>query len=553
MAIALKCNACGQDIQEQLAGDNPLCPACGKALQSPVESLPEVLRVSAADVVKPAAAPLPRLQTFDELDISEPLRKAVEGELAKDEKIVWLGRPSRNPAVHPPKTIMAVIGCVMLGLAVLLPLVFRGMPFIFPVACGLFGAVFLAGFWFMNPANSYHACYVLTDRRAILVEPGVLGLGLQSGPMGAMQRHSYKPQQLVALERRNNPRVPGAGDLIFEYVFTVNDASGRFASAGGTLQRTDKPQRTPRGFFFLDQVSEVEDLIRETLLANLEKKLDQDAKAPGSLTSPVSDAQAQPISAACKCGATIEAPGELTGQSVKCPKCAGVVVLPGGRAAETAAPEADNYREDGAVPADLKEKARGELGRGERLVWLAQPKTEIIFRRSLAYLVGGGLIVLFGLLLLAGAFAGKAGGAGKAAVQTPPPAGIMAGLPVVVLLIGAGCLLVPVYRWQMAQRSCYALTNRRALVFKQGLFGPTRESYSPGEVAQMRRSDSWVFANGGDLIFRSVTVITHSRNQQGISSSATTTHYGFLDIVHIGDVEKLVRETLIDRYAGNAV
>ena len=113
-------------------------------------------------------------------------------------------------------------------------------------------------------------------------------------------------------------------------------------------------------------------------------------------------------------------------------------------------------------------------------------------------------------------------------------------------------VLVPFYRWKMSQRSCYALTNRRALVYKQGLFGPTRESYSPIEVAAMRRADSWVFAQGGDLIFRTVTTVTTSRNSRGgSSSSVTTTHYGFLAIAHIQEVERLVRETLIDRFVDN--
>ena len=65
----------------------------------------------------------------------------------------------------------------------------------------------------------------------------------------------------------------------------------------------------------------------------------------------------------------------------------------------------------------------------------------------------------------------------------------------------------------------------------------------------MRRSDSWVFPGGGDLIFRSVTVISSSYNRRtGYSQSRRTIHYGFLSIAHVKDVEKLVRETLIDRF-----
>jgi hypothetical protein len=143
--------------------------------------------------------------------------------------------------------------------------------------------------------------------------------------------------------------------------------------------------------------------------------------------------------------------------------------------------------------------------------------------------------------------------------KTPPPPQGTGTLPAptkgsgtlpVLLLVGSLCFMgVPLYRWKMAQRSCYALTNRRALVFRQGLFGPSRESYSPAEVAQMRRGDSWLFEAGGDVIFRTVTVVRTSYNRRGgASTSVTTTHYGFLAIARVREVEKLVRETLIDPF-----
>jgi hypothetical protein len=133
-------------------------------------------------------------------------------------------------------------------------------------------------------------------------------------------------------------------------------------------------------------------------------------------------------------------------------------------------------------------------------------------------------------------------GAQTAASMTNPMAGIM-------LVVGAGLIAVPFYRGKMAQRSWYALTNRRALVCRQGLFGPVRESYSPMEVAGMRRRDSWLVPSGGDLIFRTVKTVTTSYNRSGGSSSSVkTTHYGFLSIANVKEIDKLVRETLIDRF-----
>ena len=63
------------------------------------------------------------------------------------------------------------------------------------------------------------------------------------------------------------------------------------------------------------------------------------------------------------------------------------------------------------------------------------------------------------------------------------------------LFFGSACAAaVGLVRWRKATRTCYALTNRRALVYKEGLFGPTRESYTPMEVSGMRRSPSWLVA-----------------------------------------------------------
>src|ERR1043165_6682674 len=308
------------------------------------------------------------------------------------------------------------------------------------------------------------------------------------------------------------------------------------------------------------------------------------------------------ISATCACSARIEAPDDLAGQSVKCPQCAAVVPLPAASSrqppplpssssqppplpversepavtapGETKNGQAENYHEAGVVPADIKQKIVAELGLNEMLVWIGQPDVSIVFRRSLGYLIGGGLGVLLGVVLLMGscvgflsssasnatapqkqpvAKGGKGASGKQAAPRAPAPAPNHASglgiFPVIILVIAVGCMVVPLYRWKMAQGSCYALTNRRAIVHKQGLFGLTRESYSPIEVAAMRRSDSWVASGGGDLIFKSVTVVTTSYNQRGGSSrSVRTTHYGFLSINNVQAVEKLVRETLIDRF-----
>jgi hypothetical protein len=221
------------------------------------------------------------------------------------------------------------------------------------------------------------------------------------------------------------------------------------------------------------------------------------------------------------------------------------------------------YREDGTVPAALKEKVRVDLQPNERLVWIGQPIGSVVFLRSVMYLIVAGFFALVALAWLIGGLrqtvpppppakvATKAQGGNKAPQAQPTataPAPSIGPLPWILLAVAGGFMAVPVYRWRMAPHSCYALTNRRALVYKHGLLGATRESYSPLEVSAMRRSDSWLSATGGDLIFRTVYVTTFSRNRTGVSSSTRRIDYGFLAIPHVKEVEHLVRETLIDRF-----
>lgn len=549
----IRSSSCGrEEPAEQLAVEHPLLNA--ESIQT---SLTPADRKAA---LFQASASLPRLQTFEELGLPAAFQKAVEEELSRDEKLVWLGRPSRNGTVPPPKTALMVIGGVLLSLAVLLPLVIKGLSFIFPVFLLILGLFFVFAPKLFSGANVYPACYVVTNRRALLFEKGLLGLDPASirsfKDLTGIRCKSYLPHQLLGMERRNNERVPGAGDLIFEYIFAIGKACTAFPGTTGTMQRTDTPQRIPRGFFYLDQVAEVENIIRTTLLASLEKSLDQGARVPAPATGPVREENSSPTTATCVCGAAIQTSGDRAGQSVQCPQCGSTLQAPSRTAAQPAA-DAETYREDGQVPADLKERIHAELGTNEHLVWIAQPVSALVFRRSLGYLIGGGVAGLLALFLLLGGLVNKsvavatAAKKGVAAPQAKPPTANPIGNPLgMILLAGSvGCMSVSLYRWKVAQRSCYALTNRRALVFRQGLFGPTRESYSPLEVAQMRRSDSLLFAGGGDLIFHTVTTIrTSYGGRGGPSRSVSTKHYGFLAIAHVPEIEKLVRETLIDPF-----
>jgi hypothetical protein len=299
-------------------------------------------------------------------------------------------------------------------------------------------------------------------------------------------------------------------------------------------------------------VRAVEQLIRTQLLQQLENTLDEPKPAPVERAAPAPDSEV--VSVTCACGVTIEAPGRLAGKSVQCPQCSAAVSVPAPDIA--AAP----YREDGQVPADIKAKVLGDLDTTERVVWVGQPVAKLVLLRNLYYLIPTVILFVIALVWLASSLipaktaadaAAQKGHATQQVGKTPaPPAksgiGILA--PLGMLCVAAGFTAVPLARWYFATRSCYVLTSRRALVYKAGLFGPELESYPPLEVANMRRSDSWLSSGCGDLIFRTALVISTSNNRGRLTQSVRQIHYGFLAIAKIGEVERLVRETLINRF-----
>jgi hypothetical protein len=122
---------------------------------------------------------------------------------------------------------------------------------------------------------------------------------------------------------------------------------------------------------------------------------------------------------------------------------------------------------------------------------------------------------------------------------------------------------IPFFQRWKAQKSCYAVTSRRALVFERTPIGaPKLTVYNPGDLTGMRRRDWWFFQDAGDLIFRTKVVITlsstsggygpgrHGRGygpgRGGIDARRSVTHYGFLSVRRPREIEIIIRESLID-------
>jgi hypothetical protein len=196
------------------------------------------------------------------------------------------------------------------------------------------------------------------------------------------------------------------------------------------------------------------------------------------------------------------------------------------------------------LPEDLRSRVENELEDGEKRIWVGQPAPELVFKRSL---LRAGVMLFFGLVSVVMVFVMfaaelKKGNAAMVVLSLPIPLGIMA----------AGIAL-PFYQKWRASRTCYLLTNERAIVFQPNVFCIMQTTrYSPRELRAMRWNNSFWDKTAGDVVFKTVTVITttHYRDRRGhyagSRTSATTYYYGFLAVRDPQAVHRLISRTLLE-------
>ncbi len=190
------------------------------------------------------------------------------------------------------------------------------------------------------------------------------------------------------------------------------------------------------------------------------------------------------------------------------------------------------------LPRHLLEQVFAELTQGEKLIWACQPSPRVMYLRGLGALLLGCFFAGIGLLF-AGIFARNAG-------LTLIPLLIGAVFPLVGLFVGVLGLM---FSKKQAANTIYALTNRRAIVWKTQYFGsPLVEHYDAAAVRGLKRMDNYFIKGAGDVIFRQEKTITVTTSKHGSSTSERIKNFGFLHVEAAREVEKLVRETLHIRF-----
>jgi hypothetical protein len=178
--------------------------------------------------------------------LSPELASLVDAELAKGERIDWIGQPipwllarSSLPIVlfGIPFTAFALFWmAAVCGFVFPAPsgsrlfFVLWGIPF---VLVGL--GMLTSPFWMYRKAT--RAVYAITDRRALTIEGGLWGRVIV---------RSFEPASLAVLTRTQH--ADGSGNLVFRREYRPGGRSGRFVEIG---------------FLAIPDVREVEDRLRE--------------------------------------------------------------------------------------------------------------------------------------------------------------------------------------------------------------------------------------------------------------------------------------------------
>jgi len=207
-----------------------------------------------------------------------------------------------------------------------------------------------------------------------------------------------------------------------------------------------------------------------------------------------------------------------------------------GSAMQPDAPLFDNS----TLPEELDARVRSELDQNEQLLWVGQPRPGRLARQALPLVLFGIPWTAFSLFWIAMASgmlfgANRPGGPFNAITIIFP----VFGLPFVV--IGLAMLSAPYWVRRKAKRTCYALTDRRAIVWEAGHFGSVEvRSYGPKDLTKIRRVQ---YPDGsGDLIFEEV--ISFGQTSRGARTTSTTRH-GFLAIPDVRAIEELLRKALL--------
>ncbi len=244
-----------------------------------------------------------------------------------------------------------------------------------------------------------------------------------------------------------------------------------------------------------------------------------------------------PIPILCPCSAKLRVRDNLAGLEIQCPKCEAIHPVPGepptnGKAAHASpAASAKQVLANSGLSEEERERLQEELEKGERLLWAAKPVARSAF---LLGLVVTGFSCVVALMLLA-----------VAIVTFVQKASALIGVVLIVfalVAVAAGATF-PFINRRRYERTAYALTDRRALAWDcDWLARPRFKDYGPEDLAAYSKMQFGQSADVvGHLIFAREVV-------RRVGAHKITRTHGFFYIKGVPQLEKILREELLDAY-----
>jgi hypothetical protein len=170
-----------------------------------------------------------------------------------------------------------------------------------------------------------------------------------------------------------------------------------------------------------------------------------------------------------------------------------------------------------SLPPELADRVANELAADEKLLWVGQPRADLAARPVW-------ILIPMGIFF-----------AGFALFWTALAPWFMAPCGVPFIAIGIFLLASPIWLRALARKTLYALTDRRAIIFKPSWFGRVHvHSFTAAGLGQMSRKERP--DGSGDLVFQVYTT--------GFGENARSEAQGFLAIDDVRHVEDLIRRTL---------
>ena len=195
----------------------------------------------------------------------------------------------------------------------------------------------------------------------------------------------------------------------------------------------------------------------------------------------------------------------------------------------------------------LRQRIGSEIGPEERLLWIGSPDPGKRALTGIPVMIFGIPFTLFALFwtAMAGGFTFLFSGIGRQAGGVSPvitaPFLVFPLFGLIFVVVGFGMLLSPLWAYLRAQRTVYAITDRRAITLEENALGGGRSvrSFGPNEIRLMERREN---ANGiGDLVFSRERDTSY---QNGRTRSQIREN-GFFAISGGRDVERILRDTFL--------